>query len=192
MKTIDFYNNNADRFYDETVDADMSAIYAHFEKYIPKGGHILDCGCGSGRDSKYYMNNGYEVTAMDASSELCKRASVLIRKEVECKLFMDITYDNTFDGIWACASLLHETIDNLPVVFQKLANAIKKNGIIYVSFKYGDFSGERNGRFFTDMNELSLNKLIENTELYVTETWITGDVRIGRGDERWLNAILKK
>lgn len=129
---------------------------------------------------------------MDASSELCKRAPDLIGKKVECMTFMDITYENAFGGIWTCSSLLHETKDNLPVVFKKLANAVKKNGAIYVSFKYGGFSGERNGRFFTDLDEVGLNELIANTDLCVIETWITGDVRPGRESEKWLNAILKK
>ena len=74
-----------------------------------------------------------------------------------------------------------------------MAAAIKPGGIIYTSFKYGTFSGMRNGRYFTDMTEISMAKLLENIqELKVEKQWITGDIRHGRGDERWLNMILRK
>ena len=170
----------------------MSSLYGHFEKHLPASGHILDCGCGSGRDSKYFMDKGYEVTAMDASLELCKRASELIGKTVECMTFMDISSENVFDGVWACSSLLHEKKENLNTVFKKLARATKDNGAIYVSFKYGEYAGERNGRFFTDLTENGLKKLLEDVDVRIIDTWITGDVRPGRENELWLNAVLKK
>lgn len=192
MITIDYYNNNADIFCKDTVDANMTLLYERFEKHIPTGGHILDCGCGSGRDSKHFLSKGYEVTAMDASTELCKRASELIEKDVVCMTFMEIFYENAFDGVWACSSLLHEKKENLNTVFKKIARATKENGTIYVSFKYGDYSGERNGRFFTDLTEESLNELIANVDIKVIDTWITGDVRPGRENEKWLNAVLRK
>ena len=71
--------------------------------------------------------------------------------------------------------------------------AAKANGIIYLSFKYGDFEGERNGRYFTDMAEASMAELlVDFPEFTIEKQWITGDVRVGRGDERWLNMILRK
>ena len=83
--------------------------------------------------------------------------------------------------------------EELYEIIRKMCDATKVNGIIYVSFKYGDFEGERNGRYFTDMTETSMVKLLENIpELKVEKQWITGDVRPGRGDERWLNMILRK
>lgn len=105
---------------------------------------------------------------------------------------MDISCDKIFDGVWACSSLLHETAENLPTVFKKIARATKDNGTIYVSFKYGEFAGERNGRYFTDLNEEGLNELIKGVDVNIIDTWITGDVRLGRGEEKWLNAVLKK
>ena len=96
-------------------------------------------------------------------------------------------------GIWACASILHVKKVELPDIIRKMGIATKDNGIIYVSFKYGDYEGERNGRYFTDMTETSMVKLLENIpELKVEKQWITGDVRPDRGDERWLNMILRK
>ena len=134
--TIDYYNKNADDFYESTVNADMSAQYNMFEKHLYSGACILDCGCGSGRDTKYFLEQGYEVTAIDGSEELCKKASELTGIEVKNILFQDIDYENEFDGVWACASLLHVGFKDLPDILKKLCKAMKDNGVLYVSFKY--------------------------------------------------------
>ena len=192
MKTIDYYNDNADSFCEDTINANMTSLYELFEKHLSPGGHILDCGCGSGRDSKYFLDKGYEVTAIDASEELCKRAAALIGREVACMTFMEISYENMFDGVWACSSLLHEKKENLNTVLKKIVKATKVNGIIYVSFKYGNYSGDRNGRFFTDLTEAGLHELISDVNVEVIDMRVTGDVRPGRENEKWLNAVLRK
>lgn len=193
QKTIEYYNSNAEGFYESTVNADMSAQYNLFEKYLGEGAHILDCGCGSGRDSKHFLDSGFEVTAIDGSEELCKKAREYTGLEIKHMYFQDLDFDNEFDGIWACASLLHVEKKELPVVLNKLAKALRDGGILYVSFKYGDFSGERNGRFFTDLDDDSFKKLIAGIPtLTLKEKYISTDVRPGREDERWLNAIVTK
>ena len=192
-KTIDYYNSNATDFFTSTVNADMGAQYERFEKYLYAGTSVLDCGCGSGRDTKYFLEKGYKVTAIDGSEELCKKASELTGINVRKLLFQDIDYINEFDGIWACASLLHVDIKELPDVLLKLCKALKEGGILYISFKYGEFNGERNGRFFTDLNDESFSKMIDNIpEFSILEKGLSSDVRPGREEERWLNAIVLK
>lgn len=193
QKNIEYYNSNAEEFYESTVNADMSTQYNLFEKYLGAGAHILDCGCGSGRDSKHFLDNGFEVTAIDGSEELCKKANKLTGLEVKHMYFQDLNFDNEFDGIWACASLLHVEKGELPDILVKITKALKSGGILYVSFKYGDFSGERNGRFFTDLNDESFEALIVDIpELVLREKYISMDVRPGRENENWLNAIVIK
>ena len=192
-KTIDYYNSNATDFFTSTVNADMSAQYERFEKYLQAGASILDCGCGSGRDTKYFLEKGYKVTAIDGSEELCKRASELTGINVRKLYFQDVDYINEFDGIWACASLLHVDIKELPDVFLKLCRALKEGGILYVSFKYGEFSGERNGRLFTDLNDESFGKMIDDIPGFsILEKGLSSDVRPGREEENWLNAIVRR
>lgn len=191
-KTIDYYNTNSNAFYESTVESDMSAQYSMFEKRLYAGARILDCGCGSGRDSKYFLQQGYEVVAIDGSEEMCKLASELTGLEVRNILFQDIDYTNEFDGVWACASLLHVPKTELLDVMKKITKAMKDCGSLYVSFKYGEYEGERNGRFFTDLTDESFNKLIsEIPELVIQEKSISTDVRPGR-DGSWLNTILVK
>jgi hypothetical protein len=83
--------------------------------------------------------------------------------------------------------------DELTGIFKKITKALKPGGYLYASFKYGDFEGERNGRYFTDLTEERLAALIEPVAgLEIVETFVTGDVRDGRGGEKWLNVIGRK
>lgn len=192
-KTIDYYNENAKSFIDGTVSVDFSQIQNAFLELLPNDARILDFGCGSGRDTKYFLDRGYQVDAMDGSIELCRAASEYTGIHVKHMLFQELDEVEKYDGIWACASILHVKKDELLDIIRKMSLATKENGIIYVSFKYGEYEGERNRRYFTDMTENSMKELLADfPELEVERQWITGDVREGRGDERWLNMILGK
>ena len=191
--TLDYYNQKASEFYNNTVKVNFSKIQQDFCKYIATGGKILDLGCGSGRDSKAFLDAGYDVTAIDGSSELCKIASQFIGKDVECTTFQDYQTDTIFDGIWACATLLHLNKEDIVKVMNKLSKNLKQDGCFYASFKYGDFSGIRNGRFFQNMTETSFKELLKNMPYYELISFaITSDVRSGREDEKWLNAFLRR
>ena len=140
-----------------------------------------------------FLAKDFNVEAIDGSIELCKIASEYTNIKVNHMYFNELSIVNKYDGIWACSSILHLSLDDLVDVFKRMSKALKDEGIIYTSFKYGDFSGERNGRYFTDMTEDSFAKLIANVEnLKVEEQWITADVRPQRGNEKWLNLILRK
>lgn len=192
-KTIDYYNTNAKKFVEGTLNVDFKATQDKFIAKLPEVGYILDFGCGSGRDTKYFLAKNFKVDAIDGSIELCKIASEYTKIKVCHMYFNELTIVNKYDGIWACSSILHLSLDDLVDVFKRMSKALKDKGIIYTSFKYGDFSGERNGRYFTDMTENSFAKLIANVEnLTVEEQWITADVRPQRGNEKWLNLILRK
>jgi SAM-dependent methyltransferase len=192
-KTINYYDINAKEFVEGTLNVDFKATQDKFINKLPAKGYILDFGCGSGRDTKYFLAKDFNVDAIDGSIELCKIASEYTNIKVRHMYFNELSIVNKYDGIWACSSILHLSLDDLVDVFKRMSKALKDEGIIYTSFKYGDFSGERNGRYFTDMTEDSFAKLIANVEnLKVEEQWITADVRPQRGNEKWLNLILRK
>ena len=191
--TLEYYNTNATDFVSNTVDVAFSEMQDFFLAHIPSGGKILDFGCGSGRDTKYFFQKGYHVDAIDGSSELCKVASEYTGIEVKQMLFEELDAVNEYDGIWACASILHMEKKQLPNIIAKMAAATKVNGTVYMSFKYGDFEGVRNGRFFTYLTEESFAKILkEIPDLQIVKTWVSADVRAGRGEERWLNILLRK
>src|ERR687885_194185 len=138
MITIDFYNEHAQDFYHRTVNVDMRELYAPFLALLPAGAHILDAGCGSGRDSLYFKQHGYQVTALDASAELVKLSSQLLQQPVLHLTFQEVDFDERFDGIWACASLLHVPRIEIDDVLRRLTKALKPGAILFTSFKNGN------------------------------------------------------
>ncbi|CAE6951291.1 Tellurite resistance protein TehB [Vibrio sp. B1FLJ16] len=189
--TNQYYNEHAQSFFDTTVNVDVQKLYDRFLPRINDQGKILDAGCGSGRDSKNFLNLAYKVSAFDANEALAELASKHLGQAVTQASFESFNAEpNSFDGIWACASLLHVPSDALPRTLSHLSELLKPSGVFYCSFKYGKAEQVRNGRFFTDMNEKSLSEALSTTKLKIEETWISSDARPGREAEKWLNAIL--
>ena len=187
-----YYQNNAQEFYDSTIDVDMQSLYSHFLPLIKIGGTILDAGCGPGRDSLAFIEQGFNVEAFDASNALAELATQLIGKEVAVDTFQTYQTMAKFDGIWACASLLHVSFLELPNVMQRLSERLNVEGVFYCSFKYGNEEVERSGRRFTNLNESRFEQLIKGLPLQIEKQWITGDLREGRESQKWLNVIMRK
>lgn len=143
--TLTYYDTYADEFYKSIVNVEFSTMQERFLKKLKNDSYILDFGCGSGRDTKYFIEQGYGVDAVDGSKELCKLASEHTGIEVKNMFFQELADVDKYDGIWAYSSILHLPIDELTIVMRKMADALKENGVIYTSFKYGTFAGERNG-----------------------------------------------
>lgn len=191
QQTVSYYDKHAEDFVADTLEADMSAQLARFLLHIPAGGSVLDWGCGSGRDAKVMADAGYAVTATDASDALCAHARQLTGLQVRQERFLELDAIDEFDGIWACSSLLHLTLDELPQASKLAHRALKPNGAFYASFKYGAYTGMRGERWFTDLDEAALEALLPES-LSIIDIWTSADVRPGRQDERWLNAIMRK
>lgn len=192
-KTIEYYNKNVELFVSSTKDVEFNKMQNMLLKYLKKGDYILDLGCGSGRDSKAFLEKGFKVVSVDGSEKLCNIVSSYIGQEVIFTTFQNFKSDIKFNGIWACASLLHLPYKDLKEVIKNLRNNLKEEGYFYLSFKYGEFEGERNGRYFTNMTEKKFRNLIKDIlEYEIVEEKITSDARKGREEEKWLNIILKK
>jgi SAM-dependent methyltransferase len=188
-----YYEQNAATFFTDTIDVDMTPLYQRFLPRLPDRADILDAGCGSGRDAKSFADLGHHVIAFDASPSLVALAESHLGQTVQCLRFQDIAWLTTFDGIWACASLLHVPAAELPEVMRRLCHALKSGGVLYASFKYGNGEREHHGRRFTDLDEPGLTALLRQVpELEPLETWTTSDLRPGRQGDRWLNTLLRR
>lgn len=187
-----FYNENAETFFSTTVSVDMSELYDRFLQRVGSGGHILDAGCGSGRDAKAFAARGFQVSAFDASPALAKLATEHCGFPVQVRTFTEIKEVEAYDGIWSCASLLHVPAEEMPATFTRLARALKTGGHLYASFKLGVGSRLKEGRSFTDADEATLRTWLATCEgVVIAETWISADRRPDR-TEQWLNAIIQK
>lgn len=191
VDSVAWYDRNAARFAADTGGVDMSALHDRFLRHVPPGGRLLDAGCGVGRDALAFAECGYAVVAFDASAEMVRLARERVggRAEVLRLRFEDVAWREEFDGVWACASLLHVPAEAFPNVARRLTAALRPGGTLYMSFKLG--AGERvaGGRRFADHTDESLRGALCDSGLTVREAWTTGDARAGRAGERWLNAL---
>ena len=191
--TVDFYNKNANDFFNTTVSADMTETNAEFLKYVKCNGSILDAGCGSGRDSLFFLGKGFSVVSIDASDEMVRLSSELTGQKTIKMMFQDMNFNDEFDGVWACASLLHVSKNEIDDVIERIVKSLKAKGIFYASFKYGDGELVRDGRLFNSYNEETLKSLIDmHKNLKSLRIWKTQDVRPGRENEYWVNVLCKK
>ena len=188
---MSYYSKHAKEYIDRTINVDMRDYYSIFLGYIESSSKILDVGFGSGRDSLYFSKLGYEVTSIDPIKEFCENGINLGLKDVKQMSIEDITYLNQFNGIWACASLLHLESSKLVDVFNKCYSSLKDNGVMYVSFKYGDYEGYIEDRYFTYLKEESFKDIISKTNFKIEKLWINESDKLNR-DIKWLNIILRK
>ena len=191
--TLQYYNDNSESYASSTICADMSGLCDEFLGLLPACGSILDLGCGSGRDSKYFASHGREVISVDGSKELCRIAAEFLGREVICCDFREYTPDRIFAGIWASASLLHLEEGEILRVVERLSGYLADNGIFCMSFKHGNFSGFRDGRYYTDFDEGKISRMIENVKgLEIVRLKISEDVRSSFKGRKWLNVFCKK
>jgi len=191
--TVGYYNRNANEYFRNTVYVDMSECCDRFLKYVVPGGRIIDIGAGSGRDIKYFKDRGYIVEGIDASEEMCRLAADYSGAEVICERIQDWHPQKIYDGIWANASLLHLSFDEIEEFVWRASDYLMPNGVFYISMKKGVQSGcDSNGRFFTDFSEEKVQRIVaKNASLEIIDCWNTED-RLGRSGKKWVNAIMRR
>ena len=129
---------------------------------------------------------------MDGCAELCDYTHKRVGCPVRCLRFEKLDYEDAFDGVFACASLLHVRKDDLPAALRLVRRALRSGGVLYASFKYGETEREQNGRVFSDFTETSLRALLDEAGGFrEISLWTTSDARPDRADERWLNALYR-
>jgi superfamily II DNA or RNA helicase/HKD family nuclease/SOS-response transcriptional repressor LexA len=187
--TDEYYEESAAEFFGSTVGVDMTPLHQRFLARLQPKAHILDAGCGSGRDSKAFAEAGFRVSAFDASTSLARLASAHCGFEVAVRRFEDVDEVAEFDAIWCCASLLHVPMAAMPGTLERLWRALRPGGTLYVSFKHGTGERVHEGRRFTDADEAVLRQWLDHfPDVYELDVWITEDQRPGR-TERWTNAL---
>ncbi len=191
--SIGFYEDNAEDFFRRSVDADMASGHADFTALVTPGGRILDAGCGSGRDTLALARQGFWMTPIEASARLAALASAHTGLPVEVMTFDKMEWRAEFDGVWACASLLHVPRTDLAVTLGRLRDALVPGGVLWMSFKYGTEERQTNGRHFTDMDETLTKALLADVDgLALISMAVTDDARDDRPGERWLSVLCRR
>ena len=189
--TVTYYDEHAMQYFERTSKVAFDALYEEFIRYVPEGGRIMDLGCGSGRDVKWFRDHGYEACGLDASERLVRIARDKMDIPVEVGSIEDWIVDEPFDGIWCCASLMH--LDD--ICFERFLSNLKYNlrsgGALFISVKEGIETGfDESGRYFRDFNEESLRALFSKDRgLKIEKIWYTDD-KMQRTSFRWLNAVI--
>ncbi len=190
--TIRYYDDHTEEYVSATAGVDMETLYRPFLELMPEGGTILDAGCGSGRDTKAFADRGYCVRSIDASAKMVAATTQLTGQPAQQLQFQELDFTDAFDGIWACASLLHVPLTVLDDVLTRFATSLHPGGICYLSFKEGFGERMEGDRIFVDFTEDALRDRLKRQQLVeILRTWITNDLRPGRS-ERWVNAIVER
>lgn len=190
---MNFYHDNAKAYYQETIANNVSELRNEFLTLLPSNAHILDLGCGSGRDSRFFIDSGYRVSALEASQPLAQLAAKHIGQPVIVQRYQQLSGFECYDGIWACASLLHCSKQQISDVFTRCINTLKPGGVWYMSFKYGQ--GERldeRGRFFNNYSATELEELLSAfAQLDIKRIWEESKSHNGYL-QHWTNCLVRK
>ncbi len=191
--TIDYYNSNADDYYQNTIDADLDAARSRFTAYLPTGARIIDMGCGSGRDVLAFRSLGFKAAGLDASEDMVQMAKEHLEIPVIAADMSTWIADEPYDGIWCCASLMHLGDDDCRRFFSNLRCNLKPGGVLYISVKSGIETGmDAAGRYMKNFTEEDVQELADMAEgLRISELWYTDDT-LSRRDFKWLNVIMSK
>ena len=199
-RTLNYYDKNTVEFAGQTVSIDMHDLYELFINQLPQRDTqcILDVGCGSGRDADYFAKQGYDVTAIDASAKLIQWArqhhisSRITWYDLDFCSIEKQAWENKFTGIWACASLLHVPFLELPCIIESLLDTLTDEGVMYLSFKYGEGERVDEKRFFCDMDEARWKTIVAKIpQVIECDIWLSADKRADCKDT-WFNVMIKR
>jgi len=161
--TLSHYENSAESFWQGTRDHDVSQNIQAFLQALPKDKplDILDFGCGPGRDIHTFKTLGHNPIGLDGSKAFCEMA----KKHSACptlnQQFLNLELEeNSFDGIFANASMFHIPSQELPRVLKELHSALRTGGILFSSNPRGNAEGWQGQRYGHYME-------IETSEAYL-------------------------
>ena len=229
INNLEYYEYNADKYAERFDRIDLSYIYDKFMRAL-EGARgtdrtklkILDVASGPGRDTQYFISEGFIVRAFDASPAMASRCRDRIRikredgnsavklaaeqSDCEEKSFEEIEFQSEFDGIWAMAAFVHVPYNKMAEVIERMGIALKRNGILYLSLKNGKGSDKflnRTFYFYDKERILDLVNNVPNLRISDDNIWLTEekDNRVieltpkpkdWKDKKYWINLLIEK
>ncbi len=195
-KTYEVYSKYAKEYAESTFPNLLQYQLTQFVSYLEKGAKIVDMGCGSGKDVEYLSEEGFDVLGVDYSKEMVDEAQERVPNGKFSVMDMrNLTFDNdTFDGIWCCASIFHIPKEHIPEVLTKFRDILKKDGVMFICVQEGE--GERlveyhqsnnMPRFFAFYKQSEFEELLENAGFKILNSYTEDD-----DNDTWINIFCKK
>ncbi len=149
--TLDYYEQQAERFWRGTHDHDVSQNIAELLRHIEGEPPftILDFGCGPGRDLKAFAALGHVAVGLEGAPRFAAMARQYSGCEVLEQDFLQLDLPSErFDGVFANAALFHVPSQELPRVLAQLRAALKPRGVLFSSNPHGrNEEGWNRGRY---------------------------------------------
>ena len=194
-KTVSYYNENALDYFEKTFGLDNSLNQKMFLHEVNKAGYnnpkMLDVGCGACRDAYFFGQNGIQVYPIDASDKLARVVKEKLEINIQVMDMSDISFTEEFELVWASASVLHLPKHEAKDVIKKCYNALKSNGLFYISVKTKQDEEFSNGeRYFSYYEKDELAELLRPIGFVEKSLWYNCD-SLGR-PTIWLNFVVQK
>ncbi|HKJ27392.1 MAG TPA: class I SAM-dependent methyltransferase [Anaerolineales bacterium] len=190
-KTRQTYDEHAEVIAERFWGVALTDAWEAFLSSLPPKAHILDVGCGAGRDVFHFLEQGFNATGLDFSAGLLAEAAKhgegdFIQADMRA-LPLAAEY---FDGAWLCASLLHLQKEEAPGVIKAVHTRLKPGGILYISVKLGE--GEewehREGlRFFSYFTTKEIEDVVTQAGFSLRRTWLKPTKKL-----TWINLLAEK
>lgn len=185
-ETLAVYDRMAEEYARLTDRWDPPGLSA-FLRRLPAAAHVLDLGCGTGRDAERFAVDGHRVLAVDGSSEMVERAAARPGVTARRAVFDDIPSLGRFDGVWASFSLLHATRAAFPRHLADIRAVLDPGGVLGLGMKLGEGEGSDDlGRFYTYYTEEALRGHLAEAGFAVAETIEGADRGLAGKTEPWL------
>ena len=190
--TLEYYDENAEKYVKESFALTARDNQDMFLSFVKRGGHILDFGCGSGRDTAFFLMKGFTVVPTDGCESICKLASEYLKMPVKVLEFNELDEEDEYDAVYASASIMHLEHDKLMELYPKIIRALKKDGILYASFKYGEDDGYVDMCYYTRMTEKKYTDFIAQFPQLKMVMQNTFHQKSGDTDLVWYQSIIQK
>ena len=183
-----FYDKNAADYCRSTVGLDMSAQRALFAGQLPSGARVLDLGCGSGRDLKSFLGQGFAAIGIDLSPRMAEWAASYVGASVAVGDTRAIPFSNlSFDGVWCSAALHHLPRTELGQALGEIHRILKRDGATFISIKRGIGQGrDPDGRPFTYVTDREWRRLLTQAGFRIIKQSGPGD------DPVWISTLARK